>query len=117
VLVEHPACENRVMRCWPGYLSGARCRWFAYDPADANVTPIISCFIKIYIGLTFLVPAYPGCPGKDAVKRVSDCLLSLRQSLYIICLCKLDWCHGLDNEVMAKIIKFIVFVRCSGHTV
>ena len=27
---------------------------------------IISCFIKIQIGLTFLVPAYPG--GKEAVK-------------------------------------------------
>jgi len=26
--------------------------------------PIISCFIKIQIGLTFLVPAYQGCPGK-----------------------------------------------------
>jgi len=23
-----------------------------------------SCFIKIQNGLTFLVPAYPGCPGK-----------------------------------------------------
>ena len=33
--------------------------------------PHISCFIKIQIGLTFLVPAYPGCPGKQAVKRVS----------------------------------------------
>jgi len=25
---------------------------------------LISCFIKILIGLTFLMPAYPGCPGK-----------------------------------------------------
>jgi len=33
--------------------------------------PIVSCFIKIQIGLTFLMPAYPGCPGKEAVKRVS----------------------------------------------
>ena len=33
--------------------------------------PIISCFIKVQNGLTFLVPAYPGCPGKEAVKRVS----------------------------------------------
>ena len=27
-----------------------------------------SRFIKILIDLTFLVPAYPGCPGKEAVK-------------------------------------------------
>jgi len=34
--------------------------------------PIISCFIKIQNGLTFLVPAYPGCHGKQTVKRVSS---------------------------------------------
>jgi len=30
--------KNWVMRCWCGYLSGARCKWFAYGPADANAT-------------------------------------------------------------------------------
>ena len=29
----------------------------------------VSCFSKIQIGLTFLVPAHPGSPGKRAVKR------------------------------------------------
>jgi len=28
-------------------------------------------FIKIQNGFTFLMPAYPGCPGKEAVKWVS----------------------------------------------
>jgi len=32
-------CKNRVMRCWCGYLSGVRCRLFAYGPADATVVP------------------------------------------------------------------------------
>ena len=31
----------------------------------------MSCFIKIQIGLTYLVLAYPGCPGKEAIKWVS----------------------------------------------
>jgi len=31
--------KNRVMRCWCGYLSGARCRLFAYGPADATAIP------------------------------------------------------------------------------
>jgi len=35
------------------------------------LTPIVSCVIEIQNGLTFLVAAYPGCPGKEAVKRVS----------------------------------------------
>jgi len=26
--------------------------------------PIISCFVKIQIYLTFLLPAYPDCPGR-----------------------------------------------------
>jgi len=30
----------------------------------------VSCFSKIQIGFTFLVPADPGSPGQRAVKRV-----------------------------------------------
>jgi len=33
----------------------------------------VSCFSKIQIGFTFLVPAHPGSPGKRAVKRVCVC--------------------------------------------
>jgi len=33
---DHPACKNWAMRCWCGYLSAARCRLFAYGPADAT---------------------------------------------------------------------------------
>jgi len=32
---EHPACKNRVVGCWRGFLFGARCR-LAYGPADAT---------------------------------------------------------------------------------
>jgi len=28
----------------------------------------VSCSSKIQIGFTFLVLAYPGCPGKEAIK-------------------------------------------------
>jgi len=34
----------------------------------------ISCFSKIQIDFTFLVPADPGNPGKRAVKRVCVCV-------------------------------------------
>ena len=33
----HPACKKRVVVCWRGCLSGARCR-LAYGPADATAT-------------------------------------------------------------------------------
>jgi len=53
--------------CWCGYQAGARCRLFAYGPADATASqnPIISCLIHIQTGITVLVPAYPGCPEKS----------------------------------------------------
>ena len=35
---EHPAGKNCVTRCCCGYLSGARCRLFAYGPADATAS-------------------------------------------------------------------------------
>ena len=31
----HPVCKNWVAGCWPGYLSGSRCR-LAYGPTDAT---------------------------------------------------------------------------------
>ena len=34
----------------------------------------VSCFSKIHIGFTFLVPAHPGSPGKRAVKRMCVCV-------------------------------------------
>jgi len=37
----------------------------------------VSCFSKIQIGFTFLVPAYPGSPGKRAVRCVCVCLVFL----------------------------------------
>jgi len=46
------------------------CVWSSWCHCD----PIISCFLKIQNGLTFVVLAYQGCPGKEAVKRVSVCL-------------------------------------------
>ena len=34
----------------------------------------VSCFSKIRIGFTFLVPVHLGIPGKRAVKRVCVCV-------------------------------------------
>jgi len=34
----------------------------------------VSCFSKIHIGFTFLVPAHSGSPRKRAVKQVCVCV-------------------------------------------
>jgi len=53
----------------------------------------VSCFSKIQIGFTFLVPAQPGSPGQRAVRRVCVCVcvcnnrltVSLTNSNNILC--------------------------------
>jgi len=34
------------MRYWRGYLTGVRCKWFAYSPADATATPSSLATVK-----------------------------------------------------------------------
>jgi len=42
----------------------------------------VSCLSKIQIGFTFLVPAYPGYPGKEAVKWLLLLLLLIKGPEY-----------------------------------
>ena len=52
----------------------------AADLHMAQLTPLplaISCFSKIQIGFTFLVPAHPGSPGKKTVKRARACVVDV----------------------------------------
>jgi len=52
---------------------GADCMWSNWYPAygptaipkPRHLLPDLN-----HTGFTFLVPAYPGCPGKEAVKQV-----------------------------------------------
>jgi len=50
----------------------------------------VSCFSKIQIGFTFLVPAHPGSPGKKAVKQV--------------CVCVCVWWTGKNTSLSKNII-------------
>ena len=70
----HPACKK---------LSGAGLVIGLQRGADlhmAQLMPLsltVSCFSKIHIGFSFLVPAHPGSPGKRAVKWVYVCMFLL----------------------------------------
>ena len=50
----------------------------------------VSCFSKIQIGFTFLVPAHPGSPGKKAIKWVSVngclCMYNCSNACKLLCL-------------------------------
>jgi len=45
----------------------------------------VSCSSKIQIGFTFLVPAYPGCPGKEAVKCAHETQQSITNRGHVSC--------------------------------
>ena len=56
----------------------------------------VSCFSKIQIGFTFLVPAHPGSPGKRAVKRVCVC----------VCVCYGVGAQVWANSEMSRLLDF-----------
>ena len=69
----HPACK-KTERWDAGVVI---CLEQGADLHMAQLMPLpltVSCFSKIHIGFTFLVPAHVGSPGKRAVKRVCVCV-------------------------------------------
>jgi len=69
----HPACKKTE---WWG-AGVVICLERGADLHMAQLMPLpltVSCFSKMQIGFTFLVPAGPGRPGKSAVKRVCVCV-------------------------------------------
>ena len=69
----HPACKKQE---WWG-AGVVVCLERGADLHMAQLMPLpltASCFSKIQIGFTFLVPAHLGSPGKRAVKRVCVCV-------------------------------------------
>ena len=65
----HPACKT--LEWWGAGM--VTCLELGADLHMAQLMSLpltVSCFSKIQIGFTFLVPAHPGSPGKRAVKRV-----------------------------------------------
>ena len=66
---EHPACKKLTdeVSAWLSVCSEVQilCRWSSWCTASQNS---VSCLIQIQASFTFSVPAFPNCPGKDAVK-------------------------------------------------
>ena len=63
----HPVCKKTD---WWG-TGVVICLERGADLHMAQLMPLsltVCCSSEIQIGFTFLVPAYPGCPGKEAVK-------------------------------------------------
>jgi len=68
---EHPACKklsDEVVVCLEPSADCLHTVQLMLSTASQN--PIISCLILIQTGFNFPVLAYPGCPGKEAIKRM-----------------------------------------------
>ena len=70
----------------------------------------VSCFSKIQIGFTFLVPAHPGSPGKRAIKRVCVCVYVI--SLQRLMLETSNFVHG---SAMWSLSLVMSECSLSGH--
>ena len=111
--------KDWVVRCWRGYLSGARCIW------SSGCHSLSLCFSKILIGFTFLVPAHAGSPGQRAIKRMRtrvcyywdrwlyDCVVCwwlLDGRRYGICSCWLEgWTSSVELQLRNVLQEFSAF--------
>jgi len=72
----HPACKKTEW--WGAGVVICLERGAYLHMAQLMTLPlIVSCFSKIQIGFTFLVPAHPGSPGQRAVKWVCVCVCTI----------------------------------------
>jgi len=79
----HPACKKTFEWWGTGMVI---CLERDADLHVAQLMPLpvtVSCFSKIQIGFTFLVPAHPGSPGKRTIKRVFIDQLFLSSCVYV----------------------------------
>ena len=114
-----PTCwliRSVLWRCWSGVRKGiwpVKTEWWGSDVviclergADLHIAQLmplpltVSCFSKIPIGLTFLVPAHPGSPRQRAVKRVCVCVCVRACVRACVCVCA-GWS--------------VVFTSCISH--
>ena len=78
----YPACKKT--KRWGADM--VICLEWGTDLHMAQLMPLpltVSCFSKIQIGFTFLVPAHSGSPGQRAVKRVCVCVFLTYLLLYL----------------------------------
>ena len=101
----HPACKK--LEWWSTGM--VICLERDADLHMAQMMPLpltVSCFSKIQIGFTFLVPAHLGSPGKRAVKRVCVCCVFLLK-LQAYC-----YTFPLSTSVLGKLlVKPVLFDR------
>jgi len=89
----HPACKK--LEWWGAGV--VVCLERSADLLMAQLMPLpltVSCFSKIQIGFTFLVPAHLGSPGQRAAKRLCVCVCGMS-----LLSCYVMYCDDLSLSV------------------
>jgi len=108
--------KNWVMGYWHGYLSGARCRWFACSPADTTATPIISCSSKIQNGLLFWCQLTQVVLEKRPLNGCSSSSLSssiLRKNAHWIATYLCRYRLTLNRTKSSGLVRYLVHMHIS----
>ena len=95
----HPACKKTE---WWG-VGMVICLERGADLHMAQLMPLpltVSCFSKIQIGLTFLVPAHPGSPGKGPL-NVCVCVCVCVRACVRACVCVCVLAKRVINSVVS----------------
>ena len=84
----------------------------------AQLPLTVSCFSKIQIGFTFLVPAHPGSPGQRAIKRVCVCVMrcwcgSVWSKVQIVCKWS-SWCHCHPHHLLPHLNPDWLYLSGTG---
>ena len=114
VVMIAPWLPSVLWRCWLGGRKGiqlVKTEWWGAgmviclergaDLHMAQPMPLpltVSCFSKIQIGSTFLVPAHLGSPGKRAVKRMCVCVCFCK-GLRLQCFDTIGWAAGRASSL------------------
>ena len=101
------------MRCCCGYLSGARCRLFAYGPADAiaSQNPVISC-LSCLKRLVLHEPFWYRLTQVVLEKRPLNGYQVLRTSL-IFMWCSSHNCWGICTVFFVNVASFMLLMLCA----
>ena len=98
----HLACKKTE---WWG-ASVVICLERGADLHMAQLMPLpltLSCYSKIQIGFTFLVPAHPGSPGKRAIKRVCVCVCYMMFQICRICF-RIGMCPSIHWHCLTSVM-------------
>jgi len=94
---EHPACKKLSAEVLAKLTVWSKVQIICIWSSWCHHHPIVFRCIKIRTGLTMLVPRYPDCHGKEAVKSMSVCLsIVYTVSNGLLLLQIAGWCNYAD---------------------